>query len=199
MVAEDGARGNRPSGLQRFFAQLQQWADAGWSGSVVFAWGLLQGCVFPGIADVFFVPLALARPKRAYVLALLATSGTLIGSVILYAAGASALTLLQGPGAEWLGLSAENLEGYRAALGRYGAWAIFASTMSPLSTKLTSIASGMAGVPFPSFFGALLAGRLMRTLALAWIIRHGGASAVTRWIERRPAGAAQLPRGNGVA
>lgn len=172
-----------PSRLQRLFLRLQRWADAGWSGTVVFAWGLLQGCIFPGLADIFFLPLALARPQRAYLLALIATSGTVIGSVLLYIVGTSALSLLQGPLAEWLGITAQHLDEYRTTLGRYGAWAIFASTMSPLSTKLTSIASGIIGVPWPAFVGALLAGRLLRTFGLAWLVRHGGADAVSRWVK----------------
>lgn len=176
------------SRVQRLFALLQRWADAGSSGSVVFAWGLLQGCIFPGLADVFFLPLALARPQRAYVLALIATAGTLLGSVALYLAGSSALSLLQGPVAAWLGITAAHLNEYRSTLGHYGAWAIFASTMSPLSTKLTSIASGLIGVPWPAFVGALLAGRLVRTLGLAWLVRNGGANAVERWVGRRPTG-----------
>jgi uncharacterized membrane protein YdjX (TVP38/TMEM64 family) len=53
--------------------------------------------------------------------------------------------------------------------------------MSPLSTKLTSIASGAAGVPFHQFFLALAAGRLTRALGLAWLVRHGGADAVARF------------------
>ena len=173
--------------LQRLFAMLQRWADAGWSGSVVFGWGLLQGSIFPGFVDVFFLPLALARPQRAYVLALLATAGTLIGSVVLYFVGATALEWLEGPIASALGMSATALEEYRRTLAKYGAWAIFASTLSPLSTKLTSIASGAIGVPWPSFVGALLAGRLLRSLGLAWLVRHGGAAAVERWIGKRGA------------
>lgn len=165
------------------FARLQHWADAGWSGTVVLAWGLLQGCIFPGLADLFFLPLALARPQRAYVLALIATAGTVIGSVLLYAIGTSATSLLEGPVAAWLGITAQHLDEYRSTLGQYGGWAIFASTMSPLSTKLTSIASGLIGVPWPQFVGALLAGRLIRTLGLAWLVRHGGAEAVRRWVK----------------
>ena len=56
--------------------------------------------------------------------------------------------------------------------------------MSPISTKWTSIASGAAGVPFLAFLGALSAGRLMRTLGLAFLVRHGGAQAVERWVKR---------------
>ncbi|HYW32500.1 MAG TPA: VTT domain-containing protein [Gemmatimonas sp.] len=165
----------------RIHGTLRRWAEAGWSNSVVLAWGLLQGLVLPGLADLFFLPLAIARPERAYRLALVASAGTIIGSVVLYVLGAEALAWLQGPVARVFNVSPARLEESRAALARWGGWAIFASTMSPLSTKLTSIASGAAGVPFWEFLGALSAGRLVRTMGLAFLVRHGGAQAVARW------------------
>jgi membrane protein YqaA with SNARE-associated domain len=168
----------------RFHLTLRRWADAGWSGSVVFGWGLLQGCIFPGLADLFFLPLAIARPSIAYRLALVASAGTIAGSILLYVLGAEALPWLQGPVATLLGVSPEKFEAARATLSRWGAWAIFASTMSPLSTKWTSIASGAVGVPFAAFLGALTAGRLARTFFLAYVVRHGGAQAVERWVHR---------------
>jgi len=179
-----------PGRLARLMATMQRWADAGWSGSVVFTWGLLQGCVFPGLVDLFFLPLAIARPARAYRLALIASVATLIGSVLLYYVGAHALSLLQGPIARMLGMTAAHLDETRTTLAHYGAWAIFASTMSPLSTKLTSIASGAIGVPFLQFSGAMFAGRLLRSFVFAWLIRNGGATTVQRWIGS-PARAAQ--------
>lgn len=162
---------------------MQQWVDRGWSDRVVLLWGLMQGLLFPGVADLFFLPLALARPDRAYRLALVATAGTLTGSVTLYWLGAEALEWLQGPISQVVGLTPVQLDAYRARLADWGGWAIFASTMSPLSTKLTSIASGAAGVPFAIFTSALLAGRLTRTMTLAWLVRHGGAAMVTRWVK----------------
>ena len=172
--------------LARTHARLEHWADAGWSKSVVFGWGLLQGCIFPGFADLFFLPLAFARPERAYRYALVATAGTLIGSVLLYFAGAEALGWLEGPVSRSFALTPATISEYRATLTQYGGWAIFASTMSPLSTKLTSIASGAAGVPFPQFVLALAGGRLARTLLLAWLVRHGGADAVARFTKHTP-------------
>lgn len=174
-----------PAGrLALLHARLQQWADAGWANSVVLGWGLLQGFIFPGLADLFFLPLALARPARAYVLALVATAGTMIGSVGLYWLGHEALSVLQGPLSDFFDLSPASIDRYRGTLAEWGGWAIFASTMSPLSTKLTSIASGIAGVPFVEFFLALAAGRLTRTMVFAWLVRHGGAQAVERWTGR---------------
>ncbi len=172
--------------MARTHARLEQWADAGWSNSVVFGWGLLQGCVFPGFVDVFFLPMALARPGRAYRYALVATAGTLIGSVVLYIAGAEALAWLEGPVSRFFALTPASMNAYRETLAQYGAWAIFASTMSPLSTKLTSIASGAAGVPFGDFLFALTAGRLTRALVIAWLVRHGGADAVARFTKHTP-------------
>lgn len=167
--------------VARLHDRLQQWADAGWANSVVLGWGLLQGFIFPGFADVFFLPLALARPARAYTLALFATAGTVIGSTGLFWLGHEALSVLQGPLASFFDLSSVTIDRYRGTLAEWGGWAIFASTMSPLSTKLTSIASGIVGVPFGEFFLALAAGRLTRTLVFAWLVRHGGAQAVERW------------------
>ena len=170
----------RPRFVERVLARLQTWADAGWSGSVVFGWGLLQGCIFPGLVDLFFLPLTIARPSKAYRLAVAAIAGTLIGSAALYFAGAQALDLLQGPLAKLLGMSPEKFADTRATLAAYGGWAILASTMSPLSTKLTSIASGAAGVPFPEFFLFLAAGRSVRAFGIAWVVRNGGAE----WIRQ---------------
>ena len=145
---------------------------------------MAQGCFFPGFADLFFLPLAIAQPARAYRLALIASAGTIIGSVVLYVLGAEGLAWLEGPVAGVVGISPEKFDATRATLSRWGAWAIFASTMSPLSTKLTSIASGAVGVPFMAFAAALTAGRLLRTFVLAYAVRHGGAQAVERWVRR---------------
>lgn len=162
----------------RVHGTLQRWADAGWANSVVLGWGLAQGCVVPGLADVLFLPLALARPVHAYRYALLAATGTILGSVVLYVVGAEALHVLQGPLARMVGLTPATLDTYRDRLATYGAIAIFVSTLSPISTKLTSIASGAAGVAFGPFVLALSLGRLVRTLGLAWLVRHGGADTI---------------------
>lgn len=170
----------RPSFIERLLSRLQRWADAGWSGSVVFGWGFLQGCIIPGLVDLFFIPLAVARPAKAYHLALFAMVGTVLGSVLLYVGGSEALDLIQGPLARLLGMSPEKFESTRSAIAEYGGLAILASTMSPLSTKLTSIASGAAGVPFPEFLLFLASGRSIRAFGIAWLIRNGGAE----WLKR---------------
>ena len=175
-----------PSRVQRIYFRLEQWANAGWANSVVFGWGLLQGTCIPGFVDVFFLPLALAKPTHAYRLAVASAAGTVIGSVALFWVGASALAQLSGPVAEWLGVGADELSRMQQLLDHYGWLAIFASTMSPISTKLTSVASGAFNVPWWSFAAALTGGRLLRVGVLAYLVQHGGAKSVARWLKVPP-------------
>ena len=167
----------------RLFRTMERWADAGWSNSLVFGWGVLQATFVPGLVDVLFLPLAIAKPQHAYRLALVAAAGTIIGSVALYWVGATALAQLSSPLANWLGVAANELTGMHQLLDQYGWLAIFASTMSPLSTKLTSVASGAFDVPFVSFAAALSAGRVTRVFIFAYLVRHGGAKSVARWLK----------------
>lgn len=170
-----------PEFVTRLLLLLRRWVDAGWGNSVVLGWGLLQGCIFPGLADLFFLPLAIARPERAYRLAFLATIGTLTGSIALYWVGSEALPVFEHVLEQYARVSPEDINEYRTRLAVHGSWAVFLSTMSPLSTKLTSLASGAVGVPFPGFALAVFGGRLTRTMVFAYLVRHGGAQAVARW------------------
>ena len=162
---------------------MERWADAGWANSVVFGWGVLQATFVPGFVDVLFLPLAIAKPQHAYRLALFSAVGTILGSVGLYWVGAAALAQLSAPLATWLGIGPNELTGMHHLLDRFGWLAIFASTMSPLSTKVTSIASGAFNVPFAAFAVALGAGRLTRVFVFAYLVRHGGAQSVARWLK----------------
>lgn len=173
----------RSSRAVRLFRTMERWANAGWSNSVVFGWGVLQATFVPGFVDVLFLPLAIAKPQNAYRLAMVSAAGTIVGSVALYWVGATALAQLSGPLASWLGVGASELTGMHQLLDRYGWLAIFASTMSPLSTKLTSVASGAFNVPFIAFAAALAAGRLTRVFIFAYLVRHGGAKSVARWLK----------------
>ena len=71
-----------------------------------------------------------------------------------------------------------------ARLARYGRGR-FCEHDESLSTKLTSLAG--ASVCRSPHSPAPCCGRLTRTFALAWLVRHGGAQAVARWTHVPPA------------
>ena len=165
------------------YAALHRWGESGWSGSAVGGWGVLQGSIVPGPSDALLVPLGLADPRRALVLAGWATAGATIGGLIAYAIGAQLLGGVDNSLVEWLGISAQGWETRRAQFEDRGWILVALSTISPLSTKVVCIGAGAFGVPFGEFLLALLVGRGARFLAVGLLLRFAG-KGVKRVFER---------------
>ena len=108
-------------------------------GAVSFA----ESSFFPIPPDVMLIPMALARPQRAWLYALVCTVTSVAGGVVGYAIGA----LLYDSVGQWL----INLYGYgdkvdafRASYAEYGAWIILLKGLTPIPYKLVTITSGFA-------------------------------------------------------
>ena len=167
-----------PGWLQRLFDRLHDFADRGWSGGVVFAYGVLQNLIVPGFADALFLPLSLAQPRRAFRLAFAALAGTLVGATLLFWIGGNALDSLMDSVGRWVGVTPAGLERAESLLVKYGWLLIIGSTFSPLSTKLLAVSSAAFGLPYAVFISALAVGRGVRVVLFAWAIQRFGASAV---------------------
>lgn len=158
---------------------------------MVFGWGVLQGSVLPGPADVVYAPLAAAHPARARALAVWAALGSVIGGVIAYAIG----TQLGGASdtgwitrtLETIGVSQATLAPWEARLTRWGWALVLLATVSPLSTKLVCIAAGAVGVAPVPFLAALAAGRTARTQVVAWLAARAGSVLAARVATSRSA------------
>ncbi|MGA0597633.1 YqaA family protein [Enterovirga sp. CN4-39] len=115
-------------------------------GAVSFA----ESSFFPVPPDVMLVPMALARPKRAWFYAALCTVTSVAGGLLGYAIGA----LLYDSVGKWLfqlyGLEA-GAEAFRAAYAQYGAWIILLKGFTPIPYKLVTITSGFAGYDLLAF------------------------------------------------
>lgn len=109
-------------------------------GAVSFA----ESSFFPVPPDVMLVPMALARPDRAFLYALVCTLTSVSGGLVGYAIGA----LLYDSLGAWLfrvyGLT-EGAEAFRAAYAHYGHWIILLKGLTPIPYKLVTITSGFAG------------------------------------------------------
>ena len=146
-------------------ARLHRWAESGWGSAATGTWGFLQGSLVPGPSEAMLIPLGLSDPPRAPRLALWAALGATVGGALAYVVGASALELLRVP-LDAIGISASVLERERSRFDQWGWWLIFASTMSPLSTKIVCIAAGAFGYPFAPFLAAIGIGRTLRFLGV---------------------------------
>lgn len=189
-----------PAGrLQRGFDKLRDIADRGWSGSAVFVYGLLQSLIVPGFSDALYLPLALARPRRAYHLAAFAVAGTVVGATLLFYLGGNALAAVTDTIGRWTGINASGLQQAEALLAKWGWLLVIGSAFSPISTKLLAVSAGAFGMPYAVFMGSLAAARTVRLLLFSWAIQKFGAEAVREALGLRVKEDAEVDVGGGRA
>src|SRR5687768_10999679 len=109
------ATGNRlRRAIVHLYAALHRWGESGWAGSAVGGWGVMQGSIVPGPSDALLIPLGLADPRRALVLAAWATAGATLGGIIAYTIGANFLDALTNSMFGWFGEGSASWESRRA-------------------------------------------------------------------------------------
>ena len=111
---------------------------------VLAAVSFCESSFFPIIPDVMLIPMALARPQRAWLFAAVCTAASVAGGVLGYFIGAGLYDTL----GQWLihlyGLG-DKVETFRAGYVQYGALIILLKGFTPIPYKLVTITSGFAG------------------------------------------------------
>jgi membrane protein YqaA with SNARE-associated domain len=167
--------------------RLYDWAMAAahkphamWTmGAISFA----ESSFFPVPPDVMLIPMALARPERAFVMAAWCTATSVAGGVAGYAIGA----LLYDSVGAWLihlyGYG-DKVESFRAAYAQWGAWIILLKGVTPIPYKIVTITSGFAGYNLALFVVFSIIARGIRFFLLAFLLHRYGVRA-RYFIEKR--------------
>jgi membrane protein YqaA with SNARE-associated domain len=141
-------------------------------GAVSFA----ESSFFPIPPDVMLIPMALARPDRAYRLAAWCALCSVAGGVLGYAIGA----LLYDSVGHWLiqlyGYG-KSVEAFRAAYAEWGAWIILLKGLTPIPYKIVTITSGFAGYNLGLFILFSAITRAGRFFVLAFLLHRYGPQA----------------------
>jgi membrane protein YqaA with SNARE-associated domain len=129
------------------------------------------------------IPMALARPERAYVMAAWCTAASVAGGILGYAVG----SLLYDSLGVWLihlyGYG-DKVETFRAAYAQWGAWIILLKGLTPIPYKIVTITSGFAGYNFGLFVVFSIIARAVRFFAIAFLLHRYGDQA-RHMIEKR--------------
>ena len=182
MVTERVARMRRWLALT--LERLHRLAESGWGGTSAFLWGVGQSSVVPGPAEAVLIPLGVADPPKAWRLAAWTFAGTLVGGLAAFTIGALAFDVVR-PMLGYIGIGDAELERMRAIAGSHGALLVLVSAMTPISTKVVSIAAGAFGLPIEAFVATLAVARGSRLFAVAAILRFAGGR-LRSYLERRP-------------
>lgn len=141
-------------------------------GAVSFA----ESSFFPVPPDVMLIPMALARPERAYVMAAWCTVTSVVGGILGYAIGA----LLYDSVGLWLiqfyGYG-DKVEAFREAYAEWGAWIILLKGLTPIPYKIVTITSGFAAYNLGLFILFSVITRGARFFVLAFLLHRYGESA----------------------
>jgi membrane protein YqaA with SNARE-associated domain len=148
-------------------------------GAVSFA----ESSFFPVPPDVMLVPMALARPDRAWFYATVCTITSVAGGILGYLIGA----LLYDSIGHWLIQfygHGDAVETFREAYREYGAWIILLKGLTPIPYKIVTITAGFASYSLLLFIVFSVITRGARFFILAFLLNRYGARA-RETIEKR--------------
>jgi membrane protein YqaA with SNARE-associated domain len=142
-----------------------------------------ESSFFPIPPDALLIPMCLARPDRAWRLALICTISSVLGGAFGYLIGYALFEVLAAPVIRFYHYEAA-FERFKATYDQYGLWVILIKGFTPIPFKIVTIASGAASFNFGIFILASIATRAARFFLVAGLLRFYG-EPMRAFIERR--------------
>ena len=133
--------------------------------------------------DVLLVPMTLAQPRRAWLIAAVCTIASVTGGYVGYAIGYFLFDTIGLRVLEFYHMM-DKYEAFKTAFAEWGAWIIVIKGLTPIPYKLVTIASGAAKFDLATFTLASLVSRSLRFFLLAALLWRFG-EPIRDFIERR--------------
>ena len=150
-----------------------------WLAAVAFA----EASFFPIPPDVLLIPMVLARPRRAWALAMVCTAASVAGGALGYLIGYALFDQVARGLIEFYGYG-PRFAAFQALYAQYGLWVILIKGLTPIPYKIVTIACGAAKFDFALFMAASLVTRGARFFLVAALLRVWGVQA-RDFIEQR--------------
>ncbi|MFO1208455.1 MAG: YqaA family protein [Amaricoccus sp.] len=150
---------------------------------VLAAVSFVESSFFPIPPDVLLIPMIIARPERAWLLAGVCTAASVVGGFLGYAIGYYAWDAIGEPVLRFYGVM-DRYDALRALYEQWGAWIIVIKGATPIPFKLVTIASGAFHFDLWTFALASLVSRSIRFFLIAALLWYFGAP-IRDFIERR--------------
>jgi membrane protein YqaA with SNARE-associated domain len=142
-----------------------------------------ESSVFPIPPDVLMIPMILARPSRAWLVATVALVSSVLGGMLGYAIGAFAYEGLGQPILAALG-KGDAMTAFSTRFNDFGFWAVLTAGVTPFPYKVITIMSGWTAMPLGTFIATSILARGIRFFLVAALLWKFGAP-VRDFIERK--------------
>ena len=154
----------RPPG--QMLSRVLAWADRPAGIGVLVLLALLEATVFPGPTEAMLVALTLARPRRAWAFAAVATAASVVGGLVGYQLGAALFDTVTRPL-----LASYDLLGHLDAVARIyrenTMLALATSGYTPIPYMLYTSVAGATDQPVLPFVVGSLLGRALKYVPIA--------------------------------
>src|SRR6056297_3283909 len=168
--------------LQRLYLWTMSLADHPRALWVLACVAFIESSVFPIPPDVLMIPMVLARPDRAWLIALVATVSSVLGGMLGYAIGYFFYESIGQPILESLG-KADSMAAFNDRFNGVGFWAVLVAGITPFPYKVITIMSGWTAMPLATFIVTSILARSLRFFVVAGLLRVFGAP-IRNFIEK---------------
>lgn len=143
----------------------------------------IESSVFPIPPDALMIPMIIAAPRRAFLIAGVATVSSVLGGLLGYAIGALAFDQLGYPILQALGKGDAVLE-FNERFNDLSFWPVLIAGLTPFPYKVITIMSGWTGLSLTTFVVTSIVARAGRFFLVATLLHYFGAP-IRDFIERR--------------
>jgi membrane protein YqaA with SNARE-associated domain len=143
----------------------------------------VESSFFPIPPDILMIPMILAAPSRAFLIASVALVASVLGGVAGYGIGMFAFEQLGRPILESLG-KAEAMAEFSTRFNDMGFWAVLTAGVTPFPYKVITIMSGWTGMSLGTFVVTSILARGLRFFVVAGLLWKFGPP-IRDFIERR--------------
>jgi len=142
-----------------------------------------ESSFFPIPQEALMIPMIVAAPHRAWLIAGVVTLSSVAGAALGYGIGYLFYDSIGAQVLEFYG-KADRYDEFKALYDEHGSWAVAIGAITPFPYKVTTIVSGLLQMDFLSFMGVSLVGRGIRFFLIAALLWKFG-TPIRAFIEKR--------------
>ena len=169
--------------IKSLYDWTMSWADHPRALWVLAFVSFIESSVFPIPPDVLMIPMILAAPRRAWLIAGVALIFSVLGGLLGYLIGAIAFETIGQPILAALGKT-DAMQAFNTRFNDFGFWAVLTAGITPFPFKVITIMSGVSGLPLSTFIVTSFVARGLRFFLVAALLWKFGIP-IRAFIERR--------------
>ena len=136
--------------LRNLYSFSVSLATTRWALLALAAISFLESSIFPIPPDILLIPLIIAAPTRAFLIAFVCTISSVAGGAFGYYIGAELFNTIGDPILKFYS-NVNEFEEFRTRFNEQGHWAVLFAGITPFPYKVITITSGVTELPFWNF------------------------------------------------